>query len=607
METTGTPIASAQDSRRHRLRALRPLIWWSYLVLFLFLVHTHERLSAKTKLYFAINFKSQELWIGPTVRVDKREVANGERISIGHHALTVEFPKAEPFQTNFFVWYGSNGLGVLDLKRAYGSLDIKAEPKVRTLTISGPEFRQTFSNFSGQTLSLPTDDYAIDAKYANCEEHHQTSVFFNQTTSHRIMPRLGSLALTCNKDEATFELVGGDNRLIEASAFPANIVELPEGHYKVLARRHGFLWEKQGEVSAKGTNSITVELASGRVVFKTQPAGAAVTSQDGRAWGSTPITIEELPAGIWKFAFNANGYEPAIASLEIKADETINFQTNLVSRNYTAAITAAKQYFESGDYERAGHAAADAFLARNDDPIALKIQREAMGFVNLRQAKAFGKQGDFVSGVRELEKATNALPDNVEAAQLLSDFKTRVPAQLEQIRVERLHRGEEVLKWALARQTSDQFFELHELKTEKAVKEVAEAIVTALRNQPPFQITRHNSKIPGTFDIEAVQVFKTSLGGYAGKRVAVVVGAQTTDEETQILFKVLEYKAEAKEKFSIGNWIGSPVDVNYVPIHASGEGSLSEKFQARLSEGVSNVTARIQGAIENAPNSRSAN
>jgi hypothetical protein len=75
------------------------------------------------------------------------------------------------------------------------------------------------------------------------------------------------------------------------------------------------------------------------------------------------------------------------------------------------------------------------------------------------------------------------------------------------------------------------------------------------------------------------------------------VGGQTRDDETVILFKVLEYKAEAVNKFSIGNLIGTPAEVNYVPIHALENAKLSDKLQAQLNGGVSNVTERIQGAI----------
>jgi hypothetical protein len=61
-------------------------------------------------------------------------------------------------------------------------------------------------------------------------------------------------------------------------------------------------------------------------------------------------------------------------------------------------------------------------------------------------------------------------------------------------------------------------------------------------------------------------------------------------------FKIVEYKTEAQIKFSIGNLIGTPVAVDFVPIHPS-RGALTEKHQARLTEGVSNVTAIIQGVI----------
>jgi hypothetical protein len=68
-----------------------------------------------------------------------------------------------------------------------------------------------------------------------------------------------------------------------------------------------------------------------------------------------------------------------------------------------------------------------------------------------------------------------------------------------------------------------------------------------------------------------------------------------------ILFKILEYKTEAQIKFSIGNLLGTPLAVNYIPISESRLGELSDKLQARLNEGVTNVTARIQMAIGQTP------
>lgn|ERR1022692_4113198 len=87
------------------------------------------------------------------------------------------------------------------------------------------------------------------------------------------------------------------------------------------------------------------------------------------------------------------------------------------------------------------------------------------------------------------------------------------------------------------------------------------------------------------------------LGTSAGRRQCVIVGGQTQDDETLILYKVLEYKTEAAIKFSIGNLIGAPAAVNYIPIHPSRISHMTEKNQTQLSGGISNVTERIERAI----------
>ena len=88
----------------------------------------------------------------------------------------------------------------------------------------------------------------------------------------------------------------------------------------------------------------------------------------------------------------------------------------------------------------------------------------------------------------------------------------------------------------------------------------------------------------------------TYMNTSAGKRRCVIVIGQTKDDETKILFKVFEYKTEAVNKFSIGNLIGTPVAVNYVPIHAS-KVTMTDALNARLAEGVQSINARIQQAI----------
>ena len=120
------------------------------------------------------------------------------------------------------------------------------------------------------------------------------------------------------------------------------------------------------------------------------------------------------------------------------------------------------------------------------------------------------------------------------------------------------------------RQYSDEtLFDGFELKTTKPLKEVQAGILSGLRNQTALKIVSDETPAPEIFAIQASQEFQTVLATSSGRRNAIIIGARTKDDETQILYKVLEYKTEAQIKFSIGNLIGAPVAVNYVPLHSS--------------------------------------
>jgi hypothetical protein len=165
------------------------------------------------------------------------------------------------------------------------------------------------------------------------------------------------------------------------------------------------------------------------------------------------------------------------------------------------------------------------------------------------------------------------------------------------MRQERLERGRKVFAGALEHLRDERLFDSHELKTTRPVKEVEAAVLAALKAQPSFAVTGNDSPMPDTFVIDATQEMSTALATSAGRRRSIIVGAQTKDDETQILFKVLEYKVEAVNKFSIGALIHAPVAVNYIPIDASQTNRMTDRLQAQLKEGVTIVTERIQAAI----------
>ena len=314
-----------------------------------------------------------------------------------------------------------------------------------------------------------------------------------------------------------------------------------------------------------------------------------------------PLKLTELQPGSYNVTLRLDNYESVSVSFSVTANETKTIQTNLVALSYTGAMQAGRRYLAAADFDHAIESLDDALRVQPNDPVATTLQREATGRRCLQRAKALGEKGDYIAGGLELKTALTLLPDNEQAKRMVADFKQHEPEQLERERVERLNRGKKVFAAILQQHGDADLFESYELKTTKPVKEVEEAIVAAFQIQPALPVTKRNSTAPETFFVETAQEYSTFLATSAGRRQCLVVGAQTRDDETQILYKVLEFKTEAVNKFSIGAVLGTPVEVKYVPIHPSRVGVLTEKFKTRLKEGVSNVTARIQGAIGQPP------
>jgi tetratricopeptide (TPR) repeat protein len=509
----------------------------------------------------------------------------------------VSHPKGETYSTNLFIWYGEHHLGRIDLKRSKGTLVVSANPPAGLITIQGPEFALRLTNSAGITTNVPTDHYAVEASYAHWRQSQETTVYSMQVGGCVFAPRLGTVELSCNQSGASFQVFNAENQLLEAGDLPASLLDVPQGNYKLIAWHHKNKHEQRLAVKAGITNNAQVEFLYGAALLQTEPPGATVVTADGQEWGVTPRSFPELTAGQWQFQLRLSGYSPVTAMLDVAAEQTNEFSTNLVSINYGPAMNAARQHLAAGDYDGAFNAAAEALQVKPNDPEATALQREAVGFRHVRQAESLGKRGDYIGADMELETALQSLPDNEEAKQLLADWKTREPEQREEMQQERLLRGKKLFDSVLAGVRDADLFESHELKTGKSVNEVKTAILDALKIRPEFRVRKSKSNIAETFEIEAMQELSTVLATSAGRRVCVIVGAQTRDDETDILFKVLEYKAEAVNKISIGALIGAPVEVKYVPIHPSKIPQMTDKLKAQIEEGQKMVTDRIQQAI----------
>jgi hypothetical protein len=227
------------------------------------------------------------------------------------------------------------------------------------------------------------------------------------------------------------------------------------------------------------------------------------------------------------------------------------------------------------------------------------LQRNATGLGSLQRAKKLGLDGDFMGGEKELATTLQIFPDNVEASNLLTEYKRREPEQIARLRVERLNRPKKVFDMLSTRTKDAELFESHQLTTTKPVQEVVSAIVTALQQvPPPFSIMVNNSPELDNYVISAKQT-DTGILSASGYRICLIVCGQARDNETQIFFKLMEYKV--KHNVSMPGLLAFRDDIEDVPIHPSRIPDMTDKLRAQVQAGVSNLTARIQGAIGQTP------
>ncbi|MGO8697796.1 MAG: PEGA domain-containing protein [Limisphaerales bacterium] len=596
MEKSGTPNKQV----RRPLRTLRPIFWWLILVLVLYGIRTHQRLMEETRLVFTVSIQGQPHYDAST-SFDGKPIKSGQNISLGNHTFVITLPKGEPFSTNMFVWYGEHNLGTLDLKRTMGALAVTANPPAPLLFIRGPEWSVTLTNSSGLTASVPTDQYTVESRYAHWGHADDVTVLAGPTTeTWQIAPRLGAIQLSCNQSDATFQLLTLDDRQEEAGGFPDLITEVPEGNYKLISRHHGHQHEQTVSVKAGMTNDNPIEFLYGAAFLETVPADATVQDTDGHQWGVTPLRLSEISPGTLQFTLHRAGYEPVSVSLQITANDTSTFRTNLVSMGYTGAMKSARQFLAAMKYAQALQAIGDALVAKPDDADAILLRREATGLGKLQHAKQLGKEGDFIEGGKELALALQSLPDNGEIKQLIAEFKGREPEQIERERLERLNRPKLVYDDILERFQDANLFDDHSLKTSKPAKDAAEAIASALLyTQPAYKITVNTSPRSETYEIVGLQEVSGNLFNAGGLRRFIIVCGQTRDDETQILFKVMEFKK--KHSVSMPALLEFKDEQEYVPIHPSRIPDMNDKLKAQLQAGVSNLTVRIQGAIGQTP------
>ena len=600
-----SPQPQVRVSVWHRLRVLRPLGVWALLVLAMFGYRTHERLLAETRLSFVASVPGEAQFSGEA-RLDGQPFRSDSLVSLGPHTLTIQHPKAEPFTSEFWVWYGGRNFGGITLVRAQGTLVVSADPPAPRLTIRGPELSLSLTNSTGITSSVPTDRYVIEAQYSHWRDRQEVTVRSGSTESQRFAPKFGAMRIEANRPDVAFVLRNAEGETVWQGSTPVLLGELPAAPYRVLATYLREQQEVRTAVGAGETNTVQVDFTLGSASMESEPAGAEIVGADGRRWGVTPVLLHDLRPGKWEFVLRKDGHLPASASVQIVADQTNRFQTTLVNADYAQAISAAREYLTQGDPDRALEVLEKALEIKPGDLDAMKLQRQAGISALLKRANLALRQQDYAAARKAIEGVLQSAPGNPEATALLSTLETgeRQKAELEEQQVAE-REGRKNL--AALRQLFDQlqeefrptggFYEEHELRTGKPLIPVREAVYKSLVVQEP-SFTARSSSVDAKDALFGMVATQEVTGGL---RRCIIAGARTGRQETRILYKVLEYKSPRTSgigfRITIG---GTPAPPTYTHIIPNAT-DLTPTERLQLRSGIQMVTERLKAALTPSP------
>ena len=501
----------------------------------------------QTRLNFTITLNGQSL--EAMAVLDRQTFSSGQNISLGNHRFVVSNPKTEPFATNFFAWYGPHNFGVITLKRSFGMLNVQANPPASTITITGPEFSTTLSNSVGTNISVPTDSYTVSAQYRHWSQSQNVTVYDSQSVFCNFAPQLGALHLTSNKDGAMYQLQSSDQTF--TGDLPATLTDLPVENYQLTVTYHRRHIQKAVTVEAGATNEMPVQFVLGAVRIESSPTGASVTTTNGSYLGQTPLELLDVPPQTAQLNLSLSGYEAVPITVEVAADQTNFYQTNLISMHYLSAMQDARAALAAGNYDAAFQTTAEVLNSMPGDADALALQAEA----------------DSHLGVERKWQA-------------------------------QLKRPREAFDSMCQQNPDTSLFTTHELKTDKSAKEVATAIAKSLSSEPrPFELLHNDSPKPEVYEVVARQRF--SLGILGGtERVCLLVVGQAKSDETLIFYKVLEY--QIKTTVDVGSLFNGQDKKQMIPLSPE-KIQMTDILRNQVREGIQLVSGRIYSAIGDAP------
>jgi hypothetical protein len=593
-------MATPANAKTTWMRGLRPVVWWLLLVVVLFVIHTHQRLSPLTRLTFSPSLQGHAVAFESSARFDGNKIESGNRIPLGWHTFTISHPKAVPFSTNLFVWYGEHNLGNIALARSTGTLSLEVHPAAKVLTIRGPEFSTTLTNSTGLTSSVPTDPYLIHARYDHWQENKELTVFSGQTNTVRIAPSLGDIELWCNQPDATFKLSMLDKATVEGR-FPGDVSGLPTGTYQLIAEHHRNRQEKGVVIKAGETNMTRVEFVYGAAVINTEPTDVTVTMPNGTECGKTPLTLPEMLPGVYQLTLDRSEYESMDILLTLRANETNFFHTNLLNTAFVNALARGETALTNGKLSEAVIALTEALKHSPGEERTSALLRQARISEAMESAEARASAGDHRAALEQVQIALALSPDLERAKQLQSEYEkviaeSEIKARKADAIAAREAHPKQYFDRLMLTNAHSALFDEYTAKGTGKLSEIQPRLVYALTNESPtFKLVACENP-----DAEIVFISMTQGVSLAGRRRVDLVAGQVNDSEVIVIFKVFEYALPVQD--ALRAVVKRVEDKDMLPVHNTclnpeGNGILF----ARRVEGVRMVRERIEKAVGATP------
>lgn len=486
---------------------------------------------------------------------------SGERSGLGRKQLTIQTDGAEPFVTNFFVWYGGKNLEAITLARSRGLLELSLTSPARQVGVSNQETSKVLSNTTRESLSLPTGRYRVTAQFARFTTEREVDIAAKQTSRLAIDPGLTALAVASQPTNAEIELTSLTPKGISIrSNTPVTLTHLPSGDYHLRLWRGDYQKTVPLTLTASaGTNELKVEFDYAQIAIHSEPAGASIRHGE-KVMGTTPASLT-LPTGLYRLTVEKEGFSSTNFALTLQTKDERTVEVQLVNLVYLTALRQAREHASgnSPDFESALEEVNRALQIKPHDKEVLALKQSILFNKHLNAARELRHQQKFAQGLSEVEKALLLMNGHADALDLKRELEQAMQSAAQARVGARRIKLATVFQDRVSRQPNSELFPAQKMTFKGEPEAARAALVRAMGRNPAWKIYRNDSSYQDTLIIEAES---KSIG--SRQNVYFVVGL--TDENTvEVHFKLFLYTLSSQIKIGLGGIS----DDSFKPLHPS--------------------------------------